>query len=214
MSRTPSAYVDTNILVSYALGEEKDERFHVVEKFFADVLKGQYIVVISHFVLSETLHTLRNIATNQVYKELKNQCSQDDLIKLVNSSNFRNDVNDRSMKAFKIIIDIITRDPDHFKLEEYEVPYSEKMFEDGLKILSEVFGDFRVYRYRCPKCEAYLGCDTCGFDCEVVYKAINAPDVTHALISSYLLCDYFFTMDKYFSKIPENRVKSKIVILA
>ena len=212
MSNPPSAYVDTNILVSYALGEN-DERFHIVEPFFEGVFQGKFVLHISHFVLSETLHTLRKIATEQVYRELSDTYSQRDLIALVDSPTFKYQVRDRSFKAFKTIIDIITKDPDHFKVEGAEKLYSEKMFKEGLEILSELFGEFRVYRYRCAKCGSYLGCDTCGFDCEISYKAINAPDVTHVLISSALECEYFYTMDKYFSHIPRERVKSEIVVL-
>jgi predicted nucleic acid-binding protein len=208
-----SAYVDTNILVSYALGEN-DKRFQTVEPFFNDVYQGKFVLYISHFTLSEALHTLRNIATVEVYRELSERYSQNDLITLVNSSNFRNEVKDRSLKAFKTIIDIITRDPDRFKIVEPEKVYSEKMFVEGLEILSELFGEFRVYRYRCKKCDSYLDCDACGFNCEISYKAINAQDVTHALISSTLECKYFYTMDQYFSRIPKQKVKSEIIVIS
>jgi len=213
MSNPLSAYVDTNILVSYALGEN-DKRFHVIEPFFEDVFKGKFVLHITHFVLSEALHTLRNIATEQVYRELSGTYSQSELIKLVNSSSFKNEVRDRSLKAFKTIIDIITKDTDHFKIEDSEKLYSEKMFEDGLEILSELFGEFRIFRFRCAKCDSYLNCNKCGFNSEVSYKAINAPDITHALMSSALKCEYLYTTDKYFSYIPKEKVKSKIIVLS
>jgi len=208
-----SAYVDTNILVSYALGEN-DKRFHAVEPFFEDVYQDKFVLHISHFTLLEALHTLRKMATDEVYRELSDGCSQSDLITLVNSPAFKNEVKDRSFKAFKTIIDIITRDPDRFKIVEPEKLYSEKMFTEGLGILSEVFGEFRVYRYRCKKCDSYLDCDACGFNCEISYKAINASDVTHVLISSTLECKYFYTMDQYFSRIPREKVKSEIVVIS
>lgn len=207
-----SAYVDTNILVSYALGEN-DKRFHMVEPFFRNVYQGKFVLHISHFTLSEVLHTLRNIATAEVYRELSDGYSQSDLIALVSSPTFKNKVRDRSLKAFQTIIDIITRDPDRFKIVEPEKLYPEKMFVEGLGMLSELFGEFRVYRYKCKKCDSYLDCDSCGFNCEISYKAINAPDVTHALISSTLECKYFYTMDQYFSRIPREKVKSEIVVI-
>lgn len=212
MSSSLSAYVDTNVLVSFALGE-KDERFHVVEPFFDEVSQKNLVIHISRFVLSEALHALRNIATTQVYRELSNKCSQRELIDLVNTSDFKNKVRDRSLEAFKTIIDLITRDPDHFKLEEPETSYSEKIFKDGFEILSEIFGEFRVYRFQCPKCDSFLNCNSCGFDCKIHYKGINAPDITHALISSSLKCQYFVTADKYFSLFPKDRIKSEIKIL-
>jgi len=213
MIKSPLAYIDANILVSYALGAEKDERFHIAKKVFEDVLQGKYAVALSHLVLSETLHALRNIATKEVFKGIENKYTQGELIKLANSSAFRKKVIDRSLEAFKTIIECITSNPDHFRIEPPETHYSEKIFSEGLNILSRNFGIFRVYRYRCRKCNSYLNCDKCGFNCEIAYKSINAPDITHALISDSIKCEYFLTMDKYFSKIPKEEFKTKIIVL-
>lgn len=214
MTKTPLAYIDANILISYALGKEKDTRFHIAKKVFEDVLQGKYAVVISHFVLSETLHALRNIATREVFNEIENTPSQQDLIDLANSSKFRKEVNNRSLAAFKMIIESITSNPDHFKIKTTETPYSEKIFSKGLKILSQNLGIFRVFRYRCRKCGSYMKCGNCGINSEIVYKSINAPDVTHALISDSIQCDYFFTMDKYFGNVPKDEFKTKIIVLS
>lgn len=213
MRGTPLAYIDTNILISYALGD-KDKRFHIAKKIFEDVLQDKYTIVISNFVLSEALHALRNIATKEVFKKIKSKTSQSELIKIANSSDFRRKVIDRSLEAFKIIIEYITSDPDHFRIEKSETSYSEKIFSEGLRVLSRNFGVFRVYRYRCPKCGSYLNCAKCGFNCEIAYKSINAPDVTHALVSDSLECDYFFTMDQYFSRIPKEEFHMEIVVLS
>ena len=213
MTDTPCAYVDTNILISYALGDKKDERFQIAKKIFEECLQGKYILVLSHFVYSEALHALRNISTKEVFREIKNRRNQKDIIKMANSSEFRKKVNDRSLESFRIIIDKITNDPDHFRVEKPETSYSGKMFLEGLKILSRNFGEFRVYRYRCPKCDSYLNCEKCGFYCEIAYKSINAPDVTHVLISTALGCTYFFTMDQYFSRIPKEEFQTEIVVL-
>jgi len=45
MTKTPLAYIDTNILISYALGEEKATRFHIAKRVFEDVLQGKYTIV-------------------------------------------------------------------------------------------------------------------------------------------------------------------------
>lgn len=214
MTSTPMLYVDTNILISYALGEKKDKRFHIAKKVFEDVVQGKYIMMISNFVLSEALHALRNIATKKAYKAIKDKQTQRELIKIANSTKFRDEVKNRSLKAFKTIVDYITSDPEHFKVEKPKTSYSEKIFSEGLRILSDGFGEFRVFRYRCPKCDSYLECEKCGSYCEIVYKSINAPDITHVLISKSLGCEYFLTMDKYFSKIPKREFELEIVVLS
>lgn len=214
MTKTPLTYIDTNILISYALGEEKDTRFHIAKRVFEDVLQGKCIVVISHFVLSEALYALRNIATKEVFKEIENTPSQRDLINIANSSEFRKKVNDRSLAAFKKIVESITSNPDHFRINAPETPYSEEIFSKGLRILSQNLGIFRVFRYRCRKCESYMKCGNCGINSAIVYKSVNAPDVTHALISDSIQCDYFFTMDKGFGNIPQEDFKTKIIVLS
>jgi len=213
MTKTPLAYIDTNILISYALGEEKDTRFHIAKRVFEDVLQGKYAVVISHFVLSEALHALRNIAIKEVFKEIENTPSQQDLINIANSSEFRKKVNDRSLAAFKTIVERITSNPNHFRINAPETSYSEKIFSKGLKILSQNLGIFRVFGYKCRRCDSRMECDNCGVNSEIVYKSVNAPDVTHVLVSDSVQCDYFFTMDKYFGNIPKEEFKTKIIIL-
>jgi predicted nucleic acid-binding protein len=214
MSAVNSAYVDTNILVSYALGPMVDQRFRLVEGFFNDVINGKYLVVVSNFALQEAIHTFRNIAIDQLYKELNEHYSKAELWTLVKSQEFRQEVNDRSMKAFRTIIDIITSDPKHFKIGDLSTFYPEKLFHDGLNLLTMRMGDIKVYPHCCRKCSSTIVCDDCGFDSEIVYKSINAPDVTHIIISGELGCKYFFTMEKDFGNVDQSLVKSKIVVLS
>lgn len=214
MSVSPLAYVDTNLFVSYALGEERDAGFQIAQKLFGEVSQGKYVVLVSHFALSEALHTLRKIATEQVFKEANNGLSQAELWDLANSKWFRQEVKDRSLKAFKAIIECITNDSEHFRIGDFKTVYSEEMFHKALKTLSEGLGEFRVYSVRCPKCGSRIACDRCGSDSEIAYKSVNAPDLTHLLISTSLGCKYLFTMDKYFSKIPKNETQSEIIVLS
>lgn len=214
MSMDNSAYVDTNILVSYALGPTVDSRYDLVKDFFNDVFAGKYLVVVSNFVLQEAIHTFRNIAIAQMYKELEKTYSKDDLWKLVKSPEFRQEVNDRSMKAFKTIVDIVTKDTEHFKLGDSRTVYPESLFYEGLKQLTGRMGDIRVYSHSCRKCDTHIRCYKCGFAYEIAYKSINAPDITHLLISGELGCKYFFSMEKDFANVNPNSVKSKIVVLS
>lgn len=196
-------YPDTNILVSYALGE-KDEKFEIAENLFRDVINGQYKMVISNFVLMETLHALRVIVTRIKYQELGNSLTQGDMIEIANSKKFIDEVNSESIEAFRIIIDKITRDPEHFSFEPDELTYPGEIFSRGLQTLLTTQGVIRVYRFRCRKCNGYMSCLGCECNTEMVYKEANAPDLTHLSISKVLDCEFFFTMDKYFSKIPKK----------
>jgi|SRR3989304_2871173 len=214
MSAVNSAYVDTNILVSYALGPTVDQKFCLAENFFKEVLAGKYLVVISNFTLQEAIHAFRNIAIDQLYKELGRNYTRGELWSLVKSPSFRQEANDRSMKAFQTIIDIITSDSTHFRIGDNNTVYPERLFYEGLKLLTGRMGDIRVYPHSCRKCNSNIVCDNCKFDSEIAYKSINAPDLTHILISGELGCKYFFTMEKDFANVNPSLVKSQIVVLS
>lgn len=206
-------YPDTNILVSYSLGE-KDKNFELAERLFQDVENGKYRMIISNFALMETLHALRAIITRIKYQELEDRLSQRDLIEIANSEEFTNVVNEESMKAFKTIIDKITSDSQHFSFEPNGMAYSGEMFSRGLQLLLATKGSFRVYRFRCQKCDSFLRCSNCNVNSEVVYKEANAPDLIHLFISELLQCKTFFTMDKYFASIPLKDQRIKVEVLA
>ena len=205
-------YVDTNILVSYLLGE-KDEDFELAERVFQDVENGKYAMLISNFTLMETLHALRTIITRRKYQELRNGLSQSELINIANSKDFAQTVNEESMKAFKVIVDKITSDSQHFIFEPDTSVYPGEMFSRGLQILLSTTGLLRVFRFRCQKCNSYIRCSRCKVNSEIVYKEINAPDLIHLYIAEILQCEQFFTMDKYFANIPEKSRRIKIEVL-
>lgn len=208
-------YVDTNILINYALGKEKVgkyEDFAIAKKVFEDAINGNYKIVISNFLLTETLHALRDIATRSAFKELVNVSSKGQLVKIINSKEFGERINKESYEAFTKIVDKLTKDQEHFLIESAHQPYSGEIFQNCLKTLTETFGYFRVFSYRCKRCNKYMKCNDCKTDSEIVYKGVNAPDLTHLFISLNLGCERFLTMDKSFSKISD-RVPIKIEIL-
>jgi len=211
-SEAEEIYADTNILVSYVLGH-KDRNFEVADELFKDVANGKYRMMISNFALMETLHALRVIITRIEYQELSNNLSQQDMIRIANSKKFKDRVNGKSMRAFQVIIDKITRDPKHFSFEPDGVTYSGDVFSTGLQILLTTSGLIRVYRFRCRKCNSYTICSKCNTDSEIVYKEANAPDLTHLLISEGLDCKLFFTMDKYFANIPMKDRQVEVRVL-
>jgi predicted nucleic acid-binding protein len=206
-------YPDTNILVSYSLGDS-DENFELAEKLFEEVQNDKYKMVVSNFTLMETLHALRTIVTRMKYQEIDNSPSQGDLIQIANSEPFEETVYKESMKAFSTIIDKITRDTQHFSFEPDGLTYPSETFATGLRLLLATKGSFRVYRFRCQKCNSYMKCPSCRVDSEIVLKEANAPDLVHLAISERLGCKLLFTMDKYYANIPLKDGRVKIEILA
>ena len=119
-------YVGTNIPVSYSLGE-KDENFELAERVFQEVENGKYAMLISNFTLMETLQALRTIITRRKYQELRNGLPQSELINIANSKEFAQTVNEEIMKAFKVIVDKITSDSQHFTFKPDTSLYPGKM---------------------------------------------------------------------------------------
>lgn len=64
------AYLDTNILISYQVGREKDPKyFPIAEDVFRQINAGKYLAVVSFITLMETTNVFRRIKTEEL-KEL------------------------------------------------------------------------------------------------------------------------------------------------
>lgn len=214
-SAVEKVYIDTNILINYALGRKKVGKygdFDIAKKVFEDAINGNYKIVISNFLLTETLHALRDIATRSAFKELS-AVNKEQLVNIANSKEFGERIKKESYEAFTQIVDKVTKDPEHFLIESTQQTYSGEVFQNCLKTLTETFGTFRVFRYRCKRCRKHMKCDDCNTNSEIVYRGVNTPDVTHLFISINLGCDRFLTMDKSFSKISK-KLPIKIEILS
>ena len=208
-------YIDTNILLTYALGRKrnlKEEDFTAVLKLFNDAVEGKYKIVISNFLLAETLHALRSIVTESTFKEQGKGLSRERLLKMANSEEFLGQVARESQKYFREIVDKLIRDTEHFSIEEPGQTYSGDMFRNCLDLIASSFGTFRVYSYYCSLCNEQMSCHKCKSDSKIVYKSLNAPDLMHILISINLGCKRFFTMDKYFD-IIRNKIPIDIQII-
>ncbi|HEX9863243.1 MAG TPA: hypothetical protein VGB11_08205 [Candidatus Bathyarchaeia archaeon] len=198
---TEKVYIDTNILVSYALGPN-DDGYLKAKNVFDQAVKENHTIMVSNFMLTEALNTLRNVITEDKYQSLAHGVTQTALIAMADSEDFKKDIADESMKSFSDVIDLMTRDSQHFKFEE-NTKYDGVIFQNSLALLSGLFGIFRVYRFRCDKCEQYNPCSTCRTTSSIVYKAINAPDLLHVQIAQTLGCTKFVTMDKGFGTISK-----------
>lgn len=209
-------YIDANILVNYSLGPAKvtkKEHFDVAKKVFDDATAGKYTIVISYFLLSETLFVLRRISMQSEFKKRVYGLSHGDIITLAKSQTFKDKIKRESDSAFREINDKITRDTTHFIIEDNKIGYGGDIFQRGFGIMLSNFGDFWVYKNRCPVCWNYLDCcKVCGTGSEMVYKAVNTPDLTHLSIAEALGCDRFLTMDKGYDKIV-GRSSLKIEVL-
>lgn len=200
---TEKVYIDSSILVSYALGE-KDNRYHMAKRVFEEAMVGRYKIVISNFLLAETLQAIRGAVTRDTFKYLDDGLTHYRLIEIANSQEFKNTVMKKSEKAFSEIVDRITKDPSHFTIEPPDQEYSGEVFLKCLSVLISTFGVFRVYRSRCEKCGKTVPCEKCKTESEIAYKAANTPDLIHISIAESLGCDRLKTMDQYFENVADK----------
>ncbi|MGA3059801.1 MAG: hypothetical protein ABSD92_05465 [Candidatus Bathyarchaeia archaeon] len=203
-------YIDTNILVSYALGPNDDDYLRA-KNVFDQAIRENHIIMVSNFMLTEALNTLRNVITEDKYQSLVHGVTQTALIAMADSVEFKKVVAEESMTSFSNVVDLMTKDAQHFKFEE-NTKYDGVIFQNFLALLSGLFGIFRVYRFRCDKCEQYNPCQTCKTSSSIAYKAINAPDLLHVQIAQTLGCTKFVTMDKGFGAI-DGIVQIPITVL-
>jgi predicted nucleic acid-binding protein len=203
------AYLDTSLLVPYALGPT-DSNFQRSRGIFGEAEKGKLKLIVSHFALQETLHTLRRLKLEDVIRRSGLRQRQK-LIEFVNGKEFLEDAKKKSWEAFRRIVEQVTADELHFEVDGEE-EYDSQLFVKGLESLTKTFGSVRIYPDNCQFCSDNMECLQCGNEARIHYKAINAPDLTHTFIAISLGCDEILTADKGFKELQNQALPIKITV--
>lgn len=178
------AYFDSCIWLSALI--RKDSKHHIAVSLFEQVRKGNYIVMVSHFVLSEILVTMKeklithhDVRTNPVIEVLESLTKQkysefsSTLLKLPN---------------------VTLKDPNAM---------SYQILKPSFDLLFQYFGTI-IQENECPICRDpynFLGVD-----------GIRESDALHALLALHLNCDFFFTFDKDFLPLVNDSTISPMKI--
>ena len=192
------AYLDTSLLVPYAIGPS-DFFFPQSRVIFSEAQQGKFKLVVSHFALQETLHTLRRLRLEDLIKR-SGLVQRQKLIDLVKRKDFVDDAEKKSWEAFRKIVDPVTADKVHFEVDGEE-EYDSQLFVNGLASLAKTFGNMLIHSDNCQFCKDDMKCIRCGNGLRFRYRAVNAPDITHTFIAISLRCDELLTADQGFKEL-------------
>ena len=186
-------YIDTNVLISYISGPQKEPtQYPKAQRIFDELKQGTYIGVISTLVLIEIKGVIRTIlGTDRMQLETIAQNKQADHIKL------------ESQKIYDELISELLKLP-NIKFEKGRQSNFQSILDLANQIMDDIKGDVRFY-------------NTCG-NCGAQYKSskhkqILAADILHALLAKDTACDTLITFDKGFAGLVNNDTISPLQIV-
>jgi len=179
-------YLDTNILIAYILGQEKEpENFRKAKKVFDDIKSGRYRGVITYLVLQEALSALRRIFAGE-YEYLKHlsRTRQQEYVKGKSSEHYEN-----LLKKLLELHEAVT-------FEKCKNVNTEEILQAGLEVLQRCFGVVRVFRH-CNVCKSTREHST--------HKGLGPIDVIHIFAAKQLGYKDFATLDKGFNLVKSDQ---------
>lgn len=179
-------YIDTNILVSYISGPQKEPReYPTAKQIFDDIKQGKYIGVISTLVLIELKGVIRALlGYDRTQLETIPQNKQADHVK---------------SEAAKIYDQLVGQllQLTNVKFEKGRQTHFQSVLDNANSIMDDIKGEVRFY-------------SNCGI-CNAPYKSskhkqILVADIFHALLAKDTSCDSLITFDKGFNALRGNTI--------
>jgi len=177
-------YIDTNILISYVSGPQKEPReYPKAKQIFEDIKQGKYIGVISTLTLLELKGVIRTIlGYERTQLETIPQQKQADHVKT------------KSVEIYNLLVGELLQ-LSSIKFEKGRQTNFQSVLDIANEIMDEIKGTIRFY-------------DNCGV-CRAPYKSskhkqILAADIFHALLAKDTSCDSLITFDNGFRSLIGN----------
>ncbi len=175
--------MDTNILITYVVGPEKDDKFDLAKQVFGKIRSGEYEGVISTLTLMEVLGVFRRqVGTDRERMYLVPRPTQGEYVQT------------ESQSMFQSMLGELVKMP-NTKFEEGKSVNLGSVLNSSLDIMKEVKGVVKFY-------------NTCGF-CDSrasvsVHKAVATMDIIHATMAKETGCESLITFDKGFKELQGN----------
>ncbi len=177
-------YIDTNVLVSYVSGPQKEPReYPKAKQIFDDIKQGKYIGVISTLTLIELQGVLRTLkGYERTILEDMQPNKQSDYVK-TEATNIYNTLMAELLKL------------QYVKFEKGRQTNFQSILDIAYKIMDEIKGIVKLYN-NCGICKSNYKSS--------VHKQILVADILHALLAKDTSCDSLITFDKGFSTLIGN----------
>lgn len=178
-------YIDTNILIAYISGPQKEPtQFPKSEQIFNNIKQGRFIGVISTLTLIEIKGVLRTIlGADRTQLQSIPENKQADHVKA------------KAAEIFQVLVSELLKLPS-IKFEKGRQTNFQSILDSANNIMDEIKGTVRFYN-TCGNCNsAYKNSK---------YKQILAADILHALLAKDTACDSLITFDKGFGALVGNQ---------
>lgn len=177
------AYLDTNILIAYIAGPEKDRQFPMAKDIFEKIKNSDFLGIISTLTLMEVLQVFRRqLGSDRTTLQTIPRYQQPDHIK------------NESHSMYQGLLKELLKLP-NIKFEKGSYANIATLFETSFEILQEIKGTVKFYN----------SCGFCGSNSRIsVHKAVATMDITHAVIAKNTGCELLLTFDKGFKELIDN----------
>lgn len=179
------AYLDTNILIAYVSGAQKDPKQYPKAKAIFDEIKaGKYIGVLSTLTLIEIKGVFRTfLGRERAVLEGIQTFKQSDYIK------------EESTAQYNLLLTTLLQLP-NFKFEKGKQTNFQSILDDAEQIMNEINGSVHFYD-KCGICKSNFK--------NSVHKQILVADILHALLAKDTGCDVLITFDRGFAALAGNQ---------
>ena len=187
--QTAKEYLDTNVLISYQVGREKDPKyFPLAQDIFREIIVGKYIGVVSFVTLMEAVNVFRRIKT----EELR-------VLGITDSNQQTEYVKNESRFLYSELVQKLLETRGNIRLEECKTVSISSFLSTSLDMVQQYYGTVKTYN-NCKQCKSNIP--------HHVHKAVGPLDVLHVFIAKALRCKYLITFDKGFKDIiNDQRIK-------
>lgn len=176
-------YLDANILITYAVGPEKDDKFDLAKQVFDKIKSGEYEGVISTLTLMEVLGVFRrHIGTDRQRMYSVPRDTQGEYVQTESQSMFQSMLGELVKMG-------------NIKFEDGKSVDLASVLNPSLDIMKEVKGIVKFYNT----------CGICNSQARVsVHKAVATMDIIHTTIAKETGCESLITFDKGFKELQGN----------
>jgi len=176
------AYLDANILLSKAVGPQKEpKQYPLAERVFQEIKRGDYLAIISSLTLMEVLAVLRT----QKGREMENISS------LTPEQRIEFVISESKSMYDSILFELLQLD--HVKFDLGGKSDMKKIFDIAFDIMQEKNGVVKIHN-NCRKCSTENVPHS-------AYKGLGSDDIIHALFAKDVGCDIFVTFDNDFEQL-------------
>lgn len=177
-------YIDTNILIAYVSGLQKDPfQYPKAKQIFDEIKQGKYVGVFSTLTLIEVKGVLRSLLGRER-----------SLLQTIDTHKQSDFIKKESTDAYNILLAELLKLP-NVKFEKGKQANFQSILDNADQIMDDIKGFVKFYN-NCGVCKSNYK--------NSAHKQILVADILHTLLAKDIGCDSLITFDKGFNALTGN----------